>query len=331
MSSNFQRRIFMGKPGIYARKEISPITEVQIPGLQAVVCIFVLFFDMLFILSWGLILPVEIIYVTSMVIIVILAPTLVAGLFFGFRKLFDWVGIFPKVLKVILWPAQLLLLFVRILSWCLARILRYSIRKGWLRIDRFLSKFLVLVGKIYQPIDKFLSDLPVFIEKHWTSIAIAAAAIVFLSTVIGFALKHDAWYDVCASLPHVDLPIPHVGGYSQPMLGICIAVIGMVGFAFRPGRYSLGMTAFGSIIAFCLQYFRPMTVKITYGWTLPLYAIWGSICLSVWVGTATLFLRFYIRDLLEYSDYPEQRASDPIENALDPENRSGYDRRFENG
>ena len=327
---SFGRRMFMGKPGVYARKEISPITEVQIPGLQAVICVFVICLDILLLGSWGIILPVVAIYRLSMIAIAIFAPVLMASLFFGFRKLFDWMSIFLKVLKVILWPVQLLLLFIRTLSWCLARILRYSIRKGWLRIDRLLSKFLALIGKLYQPTDKFLSDLPMLIEKHWTSISIASAVVVFLSTVLGFTLKHDVWYDVCASLPHVDLPLPHVGGYLEPALGLFIAVVGVIGFALKPNRYSLGMTAFGGIVTAALQYFRPMTVKITYGWTLPLYAIWGAICFACVVGTATLLIRFWLRELLEFSDYPDQRAPAPFENALlDPENRSGYGRKFE--
>lgn len=322
------RRMFMGKPGVYARKDVSPTTEVHIPFLQAAICCLVILGDVLLILSWGLILPTGIIYATSIIAITALIPTVIAGLFFGFRKVLDWMGVFPKVLAVMLSPVQLLRLFIRaacILLCYLTHRLQGFVRKRWPRIDKLLSKFLMLAGKLCQPIDRFLSDLPGFIEKHWTSMTIAIAMIAFLVTGVAFIVHHNAWHDVCVSLPHIDLPLPNVGGHSEPILGFFLICIGVIGFAFRPGRYSLGMAAFGGIVTFCLQYFRPMTIKVTYGWTLPLYAIWGAICFAWLVGTATLLIRFWLRDLLEFSDYPDQRAPDPFEKALDPdpENRSG--------
>ena len=326
MSNGFRRRIFMGRPGIYATKMVSPTTEVHIPFLQSAICCLILLLDALFVLSWGLILPVGIICVASTIAITVLIPTMIAGLFFGFRKVFDWMGIFPKVLMIILSPVQFLRLFTlptvrRTKNFAENKLLPTIVSLGEdgsevcvsLKSNTLLagttSMKSVLFQKRYLQIDKALSEFPAWVEERWTTISISTAVIAFLLTVLAFALAHDAWHNVCVNLPHVDLPIPHASGdWGAIGLGIFLALVGIIGFAFRPGRYPLGMTAFGGIVMAVAQYFRPVSIEIEYGWTLTLYAIWGSLCLAFIVGTGTLLLRFYIRELLEYSDYPEQRA-----------------------
>lgn len=201
----------------------------------------------------------------------------------------SWIFILPPELDWILgmilfwsiWSAALIgnWIFIRLLPWSLP--------------GRWMPK---LVGSRMRQ------------KRTWIPCVVIEVGILFLM----WSHVWDWWWLQCLKYPDITIPVPSAEGITGFfVLGLFISFVGMIGIVLHPSKYALGLTAFGGFVSTVSHLVSPVTVRVTHERPFILYAVWVVWCIAWVLGTATLFFRFWVKEIPD-PYVPEITARVPV-------------------
>lgn len=180
----------------------------------------------------------------------------------------DWV--LGMILFWVIWSAAL------VGNWIFIRLLPYSLPWKWkMRQPDFVN------WRLRQ-------------RKTWVP------CIVIEIGILAFMWFHvwDWWWKQCLRYPDITIPVPSMEGATGFFgLGLFISFIGIVGIVLHPSKYALGLTAFGGFISTLSHWFSPVSIHVSHERPAILYTIWAAWCVAWVLGTMTLFIRFFYKEL----------------------------------